>query len=143
MRILALDHGTVRIGVAISDELKTIAQPLETIPAEPFPAFLERLQQLLREKEVELILVGLPRNMDGSLGPAAHKVEEFVASLQGAVAVPIKTLDERLTSVQANRVLIQAGVRRERRRAKVDPIAAAILLQGYLDGLGLSAAPGP
>ncbi len=139
MRILALDHGTVRIGVAVSDELKTIAQPLESIPAEPFAAFLERLQELLRDKEVELILVGLPRNMDGTFGPAAHKVQEFVARLQGAVSVPIKTLDERLTSVQANRVLVEAGVRRERRRTKVDPMAAAILLQTYLD----AQAPGP
>jgi putative holliday junction resolvase len=141
MRILALDHGTVRVGVAVSDELKTIAQPLEFIPAEPQAAFLARLQQILREKEVDLILVGLPRNMDGSLGPAAHKVQEFVATLAGPVSVPIKTLDERLTSVQANRMMIQAGVRRERRRAKVDQTAAALLLQGYLDSLGF-ASPG-
>ena len=140
MRILALDHGTVRIGVAVSDELKTIAQPLEFIPAEPFADFLARLDEILREKEVELILVGLPRNMDGSLGPAALKVQAFVAALQPAVKRPIKLLDERLTSVQANRLLIQAGVRRERRRHKVDQTAAAILLQAYLDGLGGEAA---
>ena len=73
MRILALDHGTVRIGVAVSDELKLIAHPLEFIPAEPFAAFLERLKQLIREKEVEIILIGMPRNMDGSYGPAALK----------------------------------------------------------------------
>jgi putative holliday junction resolvase len=136
MRILALDHGTVRVGVAVSDELKTIAQPLEFIPTEPFPDFLGRLQAILREKEVELILVGLPKNMDGSLGPAAQKVQTFVTALQPLVNLPIKLLDERLTSVQANRLLIQAGVRREQRRQKVDQTAAAILLQAYLDGLG-------
>ena len=81
MRILALDHGTKRIGVAVSDETKTIAQPLEYIPAEPFADFLERLRQLIREKEIDLILVGLPRNMDGSYGPAAEKVQTFVGVL--------------------------------------------------------------
>jgi putative Holliday junction resolvase len=134
MRILALDHGTKRIGVAVSDETKTIAQPLEYIPAEPFADFLARLKQLLGEKEVDLLLVGLPRNMDGSYGPAAQKVEAFIAVLKTAVTVPIKTWDERLTSAQANRILIQARVRRDKRKEKVDKMAAAILLQSYLDG---------
>jgi putative Holliday junction resolvase len=112
-----------------------IAQPLEFIPAEPFAAFLARLRELLQEKEVELILVGMPRNMDGSYGPAALKVQEFVAALSGAITVPIKTWDERLTSVQANRFLIQGKVRRKERKEKVDKAAAAILLQSYLDSL--------
>lgn len=133
MRILALDHGTKRIGVAISDELKMMAQPLEFVPALPFAGFLERLREILREKEVELIVVGMPRNMDGSYGPAALKVQEFVAALKTAVTVPIKTLDERLTSVQANKFLIQGNVRRQERRERVDAAAAAILLQSYLD----------
>jgi len=135
MRILALDHGTKRIGVAISDELKMIAQPLEFIPAGPFADFLARLKEILREKEVSLILVGLPRNMDGSYGPAALKVQEFVAVLKGAVTVPIQTWDERLTTAQANRALIEANVRRAKRKEKVDKTAAAILLQSYLDSL--------
>ena len=135
MRILALDYGTRRIGVAVSDETKTIAQPLEYIPAEPFADFLARLKQLLVEKEIDLILVGLPRNMDGSYGLAAEKVQTFVAALKDAVVVPIKTWDERLTSAQANRVLIQGGVRRAKRKEKVDQTAAAILLQSYLDGI--------
>ena len=136
MRILALDHGTKRIGVAVSDELKMIAQPLEFVPAEPFADFLTRLKDLLREKEVELILIGMPRNMDGSYGPAALKVQEFMAALRGAITVPIKAWDERLTSVQANRLLIQGNVRREDRKQKVDKMAAAILLQSYLDAGG-------
>jgi putative holliday junction resolvase len=144
VRILALDHGTVRIGVAVSDELKMIAQPLEFIPAEPFESFLARLQQLLREKEVELILVGLPRNMDGSFGPAAEKVRAFVDRLKETVSVAIKTFDERLTSVQANRLLLQGNVRRDRRKEKVDMMAAAILLQSYLDSpAGGAASLGP
>jgi putative Holliday junction resolvase len=136
MRILALDHGTKRIGVAVSDEMKMIATPLEYIPAEPFAAFLARLGEILREKEVELILVGMPRNMDGSYGPAALKVREFVAVLQDALTIPLKTLDERLTTVQAQRFLIQGNVRREKRKEKVDKTAAAILLESYLDNRG-------
>jgi putative Holliday junction resolvase len=133
MRILALDHGTVRIGVAVSDETKIIATPLEYIDAEPFGGFIERLKKLLIEKEVELILIGMPRNMDGSYGPAAQKVETFVGVLKTAVTVPIKLWDERLTSTMANRILIQGNVRRDQRKQKVDKMAAAILLQSYLD----------
>jgi len=133
MRILALDHGTKRIGVAVSDELQMIASPLEFIPAAPFDEFLSRLRQILAQKEVGAILVGLPRNMDGTYGPAAAKVREFIARLHGAVAVPIKTWDERLTSVMANRALLEGNVRRADRKQKVDKMAAAILLQSYLD----------
>ncbi len=133
MRILALDHGTKRIGVALSDETKTIALPLEYILAEPFADFLARLKKILIEKEVDLILIGQPRNMDGSYGPAAQKVDAFVAVLKSAITVPIKLWDERLTSTMANRVMIQANVRRDKRKEKVDAMAAAILLQSYLD----------
>lgn len=133
MRILGIDHGTKRIGLAISDELGMIAQPLEFVPAEPFSGFLEHLKEIIRQKEVELLLVGMPRNMDGSYGPAAMKAQEFVAVLQNSVTVPVKTWDERLTSAQANRFLIEANVRRSKRKEKVDKTAAAILLQSYLD----------
>ena len=133
VRILALDHGTKRIGVALSDELQMIASPLEYIPAEPLAEFFTRLTQLLREKEVGMILVGMPRNMDGSYGPAADKVRAFVAALQEVVALPVRTWDERLTSAMANRVLLQGNVRRDQRKQKVDMMSAAILLQGYLD----------
>jgi putative holliday junction resolvase len=133
MRVLALDHGTRRIGVAISDELGMIARPMEFVEAEPFPNVLERLRQITTSHEVVLILVGMPRNMDGSYGPAALKVREFVAVLRSALTVPIELWDERLTSVQANRVLSEASVRKGQRRQKVDSMAAAILLQSYLD----------
>jgi len=135
VRILALDHGTKRVGVAVSDELKMIAQPLEFIPADPLDALLERLRQIIREKEVELILIGMPRNMDGSYGPAALKAQEFAAVLKAKIAVPIQTWDERLTTAQAQRFLIEGGVRRKQRKEKVDKTAAAILLQSYLDSL--------
>ena len=124
------------MGIALSDELGMVATPLEFIPAEPFSAFLARLKELIREKQVEMILVGHPRNMDGSYGPAALKVQEFVAVLKETIAIPMKLWDERLTSAQANRFLIQADVRREKRKEKVDKAAAAILLQSYLDSPG-------
>jgi putative Holliday junction resolvase len=133
MRILALDHGTRRVGVAVSDEMYLIAQPLEYIAPEPFADFLARLKEILREKEVELILIGMPRNMDGSYGPAALKVQEFAAALKAAVTVPLKLWDERLTTTQAQKYLIEGGVRRNQRKEKVDKTAAAILLQSYLD----------
>ena len=133
MRIMALDHGTRRIGVALSDEMQMIATPMEFIPADPFSNVIARLQQIIGEKEVELILVGMPRNMDGSYGPAAQKVKDFVALLQPHIATPVKYWDERLTSVQANRLLIEGNVRRQQRKDKVDQTAAAILLQSFLD----------
>jgi putative Holliday junction resolvase len=135
MRILALDHGTVRVGVAVSDDLKILALPLEFIPAEPFAACLTRLKQLLTEKEVELIVIGMPRNMDGSYGPAAEKVKAFVAALTPEITTSIRLWDERLSSVQAHRMLRQAGHKTKQHKGKVDQTAAAILLQSYLDSL--------
>ena len=135
MRILALDHGTVRIGVAVSDSLKMIAQPLEFIPAEPVPECLTRIKELVRTQEVELIIIGMPRNMDGSYGEAAARVREFVAVLKDTLAVPLQTWDERLTSKLAERFLREGNVRGKDRREKVDKTAAALLLQGYLDSL--------
>ncbi|MDB6021157.1 MAG: rnhD [Pedosphaera sp.] len=124
------------MGIAVSDELGMIANPLEFIPAEPFDKFLARLKEIIEEKQVEQLLVGMPRNMDGSYGPAAAKVQEFVAKLKETVTVPIKLWDERLTSAQANRFLIQANVRRDERKQRVDKMAAAILLQSYLGSVG-------
>ena len=133
MRILALDHGTVRVGVAVSDELGMIARPLEFIPAEPWADFLSRFEKLLAELQPEQLIVGLPRNMDGSIGPAAEKVKEFITRLRETVTVPIRTWDERLTSVQAQRMLREAGHKAKNQKGKVDQTAAAIILQSYLD----------
>ncbi len=133
MRILALDHGTVRIGVAISDEMQMIAQPVQYVDAQP----PEKVVQYIKnewEGKLELILVGMPRNMDGSYGPAAEKVRAFVEMLRESLTTPIRTWDERLTSAQANRVMIEADVRRDKRKQKVDSMSAAILLQSYIDG---------
>lgn len=138
MRILALDHGTVRIGAALSDELGMLAHPLEFIPAEPVASMLDRLKLLIREREVAQIIVGMPRNMDGSYGPAAQKVEAFVHLLKETVAIPIRTWDERLTTLQAHRLLAEAGKDSKSRRGTVDSSAAAVLLQSYLDMQGAS-----
>jgi putative holliday junction resolvase len=137
MRVLGIDHGTKRIGIAVSDELGMLAHPLEFIPAEPLAKFLDRLKEIISEKEIGLIVVGMPRNMDGSYGPAAEKVREFIGRLKEAIALPVKLWDERLTSAQANRLLIQADVRRAARKEIVDKMAAAILLQSYLDSAAM------
>jgi putative holliday junction resolvase len=135
MRILALDHGTKRVGIAISDELKMLAHPHGFLAPEPFGEFLAKLKVLLKDREVELILVGMPRNMDGSYGPAAVRVEAFVAALRNAVTIPIQTVDERLTTVQAQRFLTEAGVSARKQKERVDPAAATVILQSHLDAL--------
>ena len=121
------------MGIAASDELGMLAHPLEFILAEPYEGFLTRLKEILAEREVEQIVVGMPRNMDGSYGPQALKVQDFVAALKKSVVVPVQTWDERLTSVAAERQLREAGVNAKQAKAKVDASAAAVMLQSYLD----------
>src|SRR5262245_41539146 len=133
MRILGLDHGTHRIGVATSDETGVIALPSGYWKAEPFQELLDELKRFVREKEVGLIVVGMPRNMDGSYGEAASRAREFVGVLKEAVSIPIRTWDERLTTVQAAKALSSANVKRRQQREKVDATAAAIMLQSFLD----------
>ena len=121
------------MGIAASDDLGMLAHPLEFILAEPYEEFLNRLKEILAEREVEQIIVGMPRNMDGSYGPQALKVQDFVAALKKSVVVPVQTWDERLTSVAAERQLREAGVNAKQAKAKVDASAAAVMLQSYLD----------
>lgn len=131
MRILGIDHGSKRIGLAVSDELGITAQALAFVPAEQ----LDRLVEIVRERAVTQIVIGLPRNMDGTYGPAAEAVRVFIAKLEPLVNVPIRTWDERLTTAQAHRVLIEGDVSRSKRKDKVDSMAAQLLLQSYLDSL--------
>jgi putative Holliday junction resolvase len=135
MRVLGVDHGTKRVGLALSDETGTIAQPLEFLPADPADELFSHLQKIVAERKVDEILVGIPRNMNGTYGPSAERAREFVSALTQVLTVPVKTWDERLTSVQANRFLIETGMRRDKRKQRVDQTAAAILLQSYLDHL--------
>ena len=133
MRILGLDPGSKRVGIALSDDLQMIAQPLDYILAVPFSVLVERLGVLIREQDVESIIVGMPRNMDGSYGPAAEKSRAFISQLKETITIPIREWDERLTTVEANRILIAGKVSRKKRKEKVDKLAAAILLQSFLD----------
>jgi putative holliday junction resolvase len=133
MRILAIDYGTKRVGLALSDETGTIAQPLGFLPAEPVAKLFDLLKATVSARSVQEILVGMPRNMNGTYGPAADKTREFVAALKQVLTLPVNTWDERLTTVQANRFLVETGMRRQQRKERVDQTAAAILLQSYLD----------
>jgi putative holliday junction resolvase len=140
MSVLALDYGTKRIGLAVSDSTLTLARPLDFIPAEPFKEFVSTLKPVLKECAVNLVLVGLPRNMDGSYGPSAERVNIFIFHLKQAIQVPIETRDERLTTVQATRQLHEAGHNTREQKTKIDSASAAVLLQSYLDELALRSA---
>lgn len=132
-RILALDHGTKRIGVALSDELGWTGQPLETYERRTLEADLQHIDRLVREHNVAEVVVGLPLRLNGEIGPAAQSVQEFVKCLKGFLTVPVVTWDERMTTRSAEELLIAADVSRKKRKGTVDRIAAAILLQSYLE----------
>jgi putative Holliday junction resolvase len=129
--ILALDLGRARIGVAISDELQLLAHPLETIPANDQAT--PRLAQIIREKKVDHVVVGIPRQMNGQIGPAATEAIRFVEKLRAILPCSVVTWDERLTTVAAHRALRDAGKKTRDTRAYVDQVAAQMILQGYLD----------
>ena len=134
MRILALDLGEKRIGVAVSDELLMTAQGLCVIASKGTAKDLERIAELIRTQVISIIVLGLPRNMDGSIGPMAEKVREFGRLLQDQHPdVPVEYWDERLTTAGAQRMLIGADISRMKRRQVVDKVAAVLILQGYLD----------
>ena len=130
-RILGLDFGRARIGVAISDELQMLAHPLETIPAHEEPA--SRVAEIVREKQVDHVVAGIPRQMNGQIGTAATEVLEFVEKLRAILPCPVVTWDERLTTVAANRALRDAGKKTRDTRGYVDQVAAQMILQSYLD----------
>ncbi len=132
-RVMGLDVGDATIGVAVSDPLAVTAQPVEVIRRAGLGADLDRLGQLARTWGVARIVVGLPRNMNGTLGPQAQKVMDFCRRLEAALGLPVETWDERLSTRAVERVLLQADVSRARRKRTVDRLAAALILQGYLD----------
>ncbi len=133
MRFLGLDVGDKRIGVAISDESALIASPRETIERTGNRKDIARLLELARREEVAEILVGMPFKLDGSSGPQAEKVSRFIEALRAETDIPITTWDERLSTVGAERALLEADVSRVKRRGAVDRVAAALILQSYLD----------
>lgn len=126
---MGLDIGQKRVGVAMSDESKTIAQPLKTINLSD----LFQLEEIIKSFQVEEIIFGLPKNMNGSLGPQADKITILAEKIAASLNIPVKPWDERLTTVMAEKALIEGRMRREKRKGLRDSLAAAIILQGYLD----------
>ena len=140
MRIMGLDYGTKTVGVAISDPLGFTAQGIETIDRKEenkLRKTLARIEELAKEYQVETIVLGLPKNMNNTLGERAEKTLEFKEMLERRTGLPVVMWDERLTTVEAERTLIESSVRRENRKKYIDKIAAVIILQGYLDSLSI------
>ena len=132
-RILGVDFGRARIGIAVSDELGMLAHPVETIPARENAA--KRIDEIVREKDVERVVIGLPRHMNGSMGEAAGEVLVFADKLRKLLPCEVVVWDERLTTIAANRALREGGQKTRTSRSFVDQVAAQMILQGYLDGL--------
>ncbi len=135
MRILGLDLGEKTIGLAVCDELGITAQGLKTIRRKGIKSDLNALDAVVREYNVDRIVVGLPKNMDGTLGAAAEKTLKFLENLK-QFNLPVETEDERLTTMMAEKMLIQGDVRRAKRKKVIDQVAAVLILQGYLDRKG-------
>jgi putative Holliday junction resolvase len=132
-RALGIDHGEARIGLAISDELNMLAHPLETIHLKEVADPVAHIAAIVTSKDIGQIILGLPRNMDGSYGPAAEKVRAFAEKLRAVCTCPVKLWDERLTSVAAQRSLHEAGRNVKESRKVIDQVAAQLILQGWLD----------
>ena len=137
---MGLDYGTKTVGVAISDPLGFTAQGIETIDRKEenkLRKTLARIEELTKEYQVETIVLGFPKNMNNTLGERAEKTLEFKEMLERRTGLPVVMWDERLTTVEAERTLIESSVRRENRKKYIDKIAAVIILQGYLDSLSI------
>ncbi|MBL8188621.1 MAG: Holliday junction resolvase RuvX [Acidobacteria bacterium] len=135
MRVMAVDFGTKAIGLAICDELQLAVRPLTTLRHPHLQDAPQHISQLAEQYDIGTLVVGLPLNMDGTSGEAVEKVNAFVAKLRPLVAVPIKFVDERLTSFEADQILREMGVGLKERKARSDEYAAVLILQDYLDGL--------
>lgn len=133
--LLGLDFGTKTIGVAVSDRLQTVATPRTTIRRRKFGVDAGAIEQLIAENEIAGIVLGLPMNMDGSEGPRAQSTRAFARNLSARISVPIFFWDERLSTVAAERALLEADMSRKKRAAVIDNVAASYILQGVLDRL--------
>lgn len=136
MRIIGLDFGTKTVGVAISDPLMVTAQPVETITrksANKLRQTLARIEELIVENRVELIVLGYPKNMNNTTGERAQACEAFKEDLERRTALPVVLWDERMTTMESERILMAGGVRRENRKAVIDQMAAVLILQSYMD----------
>ncbi|MGJ9382887.1 Holliday junction resolvase RuvX [Salipaludibacillus neizhouensis] len=135
MKVIGLDVGTRTIGVAISDAFGWTAQGVETIRRkEGYPEpDMERIEELIKENEVTKIVVGLPKNMNGTIGPSGEMCQVFAKDIEARTGLPVDFWDERLTTVAAERMLVSADVSRKKRKKVIDKMAAVMILQGYLD----------
>ena len=132
MRIMGLDLGSKTIGVAISDELGLTAQGLKTILRKSREEDLKEIHRLIEQYEIVEIVVGLPKNMDGTLGMQAEKVFQWIKVLEENTNIPVSTWDERLSTVGASKILLEADLSRKKRKEVIDKVAAVLILQGYL-----------
>lgn len=132
-RVLALDVGGRRIGVAMSDEQGILAAPLTTLKAEPRAHVIAQVVALVREHAVDEVVVGLPLTMSGEIGPQAQVIQAFAQELETALERPVQLFDERLTSVVAEQMMLDLGIKPDKRKARIDEVAASIILQDYLD----------
>ena len=132
-KILAVDWGRATLGLAVSDDLGLTAQGLTRLPRVSQSKAIEAIGGYVRSLRVEAVVVGLPKNMDGSLGPSAEAAQVFARALHQELNIPVHLWDERLTTLAAERTLMRAGVRRRERRGVVDQVAATMILQGFLD----------
>ncbi len=135
MRIMGLDVGVKRIGIAISDPMEIVAGGHSVLERRSLQQDLEHIQKLCISCEVKMIVVGLPRNMDGSIGPKALEIKEFATILEEFTGIKTAFWDERLSTVAAERVLLEADVSRAKRKKVIDKLAAVTILQNYLDGV--------
>ena len=140
MRVIGLDYGSKTVGVAVSDPLELTAQAVETIwrkQENKLRRTLARIEELIEEYQADTIVVGYPKNMNNTIGERAEKSLEFRDMLEKRTGLPVVMWDERLTSVAAERTLMESGVRRENRKQYLDELAAVFILQGYLDSLAI------
>ena len=134
--MMGLDLGTKTIGVAVSDGMQSVATPLETVKRKKFTQDAERLLQIIAERNIGAVVLGLPLNMDGTEGPRAQSTRAFARNLEKMIEIPITFWDERLSTVAAERALLEADTTRKRRSEVIDHVAASYILQGVLDRLG-------
>ena len=132
-RFLGIDYGTVRIGLALSDPTGILASPLPFLENQSPQQVTSALSQLIQTHQIEGLVIGLPRNMDGTYGPSAQKVRDFIAQIQKSISLPITPIDERLTTAQASKQLSGIGLNQKQLRKKVDSSSASLILQQYLD----------
>ncbi len=141
MRIIGIDYGERRVGVAISDPLGSIALGVETVSVTSLRDAVAKVSEICREKEAASVVVGLPLNMNGTRGPMVERVERFVAELTEKSGLAVVTYDERLSSAMVERTLLDADMSRRKRKGVRDMLAAQVILQGYLDRQGFECQP--